>query len=532
MDSSRQKNIKNNIHIIKPIINEINYNPNNQSDLRPIIKYIKDLTPIHYTPNKINPKENKIENKIQEGSKFRNTINKTIFDIDKLTINNNTNLTNLNLYFLYNTEDNKSRNDKKPQNSKSFKKKEPKDTIAKKRFTEKAIKLKFKNPKNFENDEKIKRHHSIKYTIRKINSKSPRNNTSLIARKKREIIEQNRKKEREKKKELINKTTIIKEKEEENELELKIEVDDNIKKNIKSKIKDARVVKIMSINEPIGNLNLSEFIKLKQIGKGTFGKIYAVKWKNNGKEYALKKETFNNLEFIEKRKSVIKIINDFLEKTKSKGVINIYSSLSEKNKNEYNYYELMEIGERDWDEEIKIRRKQGLYYTEIELFNIANQLIKTLSLLQKNHITHRDIKPQNILLVDGKYKICDFGEIRNMKGDGLVVQRIRGSELYMSPILFYGLRANLIQVKHNTYKSDVFSLGMCLLYAANMHYNGTDDIRELTDMKEIKAVLNKYLSERYSSKLISLIYSMLQSDEQFRPDFEQLELKLSNLLIV
>ena len=271
---------------------------------------------------------------------------------------------------------------------------------------------------------------------------------------------------------------------------------------------------------------------MNQIGKGTFGKIYAVKWKNNGKKYALKKETFNDEEFIEKRKSIVKIINDFLDKTKNNGVINIFSCLSEKNKREYNYYELMEIGERDWDEEIKIRRKKGLYYTEIELFNIANQLIKTLALLQKNHITHRDIKPQNILLVNGKYKLCDFGEIRNMKGGGLVVQRIRGSELYMSPILFYGLRANLIQVKHNTYKSDVFSLGMCLLYAANMHYNGTDDIRELTDMKEIKAVLEKYLSERYSNKFISLIYSMLQSDEQLRPDFEQLELKLSNLLIV
>ena len=202
--------------------------------------------------------------------------------------------------------------------------------------------------------------------------------------------------------------------------------------------------------------------KINQIGKGTFGKIFGVRWKNNGKKYALKKETFIDSEFLEKRKTIVGIINDFLDKTKSQGVIHIYSSLFEKNKKEYNYYELMELGERDWDEEIKIRRKKGLYYSEIELFNISNQLIKTLSLLQKHHITHRDIKPQNILIVNDKYKLCDFGEIRNMKGDGLVVQRIRGSELYMSPILFYGLRANLIQVKHNTYKSDVFSLGMCL----------------------------------------------------------------------
>ena len=102
----------------------------------------------------------------------------------------------------------------------------------------------------------------------------------------------------------------------------------------------------------------------------------------------------------------------------------------------------------------------------------------------------------------------------------------------MSPILFYGLRENMIQVKHNTYKSDVFSLGMCLLYAATMYFNCTDEIREIIDMNEIKMILNKYLGDRYSNKFISLIHLMLQVEEQHRPDFIQLEEKLNNLLIV
>ena len=279
----------------------------------------------------------------------------------------------------------------------------------------------------------------------------------------------------------------------------------------------------MTINEePKGDLNLTEFTKINQIGKGTFGKIYAVKWKKNGKKYALKKETFKDKEFYDKRNEIKKVIGSFLEKTKSNGVIKIYTNLLRKNADEYNYYELMEIGERDWDQEIVIRRKK-------ELYNIANQLIHTLSLMQKNHITHRDIKHQNILIVDGNYKLCDFGEIRSMKGSGVVVQRIRGSELFMSPILFYGLRANLIQVKHNTYKSDVFSLGMCLLYAATMHFDGTDEIRELIDMNKIKNVLEKYLKERYSDKFINLLLKMLETNEDLRPDFEQLEKDFENL---
>jgi serine/threonine protein kinase len=221
-----------------------------------------------------------------------------------------------------------------------------------------------------------------------------------------------------------------------------------------------------------------------------------------------------------------------LEKTNNKGVIQIYSSLCKKAKQEYIYYELMELGEMDWEKEINLRRQKNLYYTENELINISSQLIKTLSLMQKYHITHRDIKPQNILIVNGKYKLCDFGEIRIMEREGIVVQRIRGSELYMSPILFYGLRANMIQVKHNTYKSDVFSLGMCIIYAATMYFNCTDEIREITDMKIIYNVLNKYLGERYSNKLISLIFIMIQIEEELRPDFIKLEENLNTLLSI
>ena len=534
-------NFENNLHIIKSTTTKIKSYPSDSYKLPPIIKYIRNISPTNYRPKKEsnNSKEDSNTINIEQDQEqiLRKTYNRTHFDINRLTINNNTNLTNLNLYFLYGSEPTIS-NKLNPNNSKSYKKKEPKDSIMKKDFTESSNKPKVKGQKIFDDQKRVNKYKSIRYAIKKISSKSPKNNTSIMAKKRRFINEQKKKREKEKEKaNLMNKTLNISIKEKEKE---KIMIDNN-KNKIKTKDyktnkeKNVNMNNINSINfdintVPKGKLNLEEFVKINQIGKGTFGKIFGVRWKNNGKKYALKKETFIDSEFLEKRKTIVGIINDFLDKTKSQGVIHIYSSLFEKNKKEYNYYELMELGERDWDEEIKIRRKKGLYYSEIELFNISNQLIKTLSLLQKHHITHRDIKPQNILIVNDKYKLCDFGEIRNMKGDGLVVQRIRGSELYMSPILFYGLRANLIQVKHNTYKSDVFSLGMCLLYAANMHYNGTDEIRELTDMDEIRIILEKYLSERYSNKFIELIHSMLQTDEQFRPDFEQLEIKLSNLL--
>ena len=298
--------------------------------------------------------------------------------------------------------------------------------------------------------------------------------------------------------------------------------------------------------KPKENFNLKEFIFAEKIGEGTFGEIFCVNWIKNNKSYAMKKEKLNKKEDIEKRIKTFKIVKNFIKETGCKGVVNLYGNLSlkkcrnitdintnikENHNKEYIYYELMEKAQWDWDKEINIKSEIKQYYLESEIINIMTQLIGTLSILQKNHITHRDIKPQNILIFNGRYKLCDFGEIRVLKRDGLIVQRIRGSELYMSPILFHGLHLNLIQVKHDTYKSDVFSLGMCLFYALTLTYRGVNSIREIIDMKKIKEILFQYLSKRYSTKLIMFILSMLEVDENKRPNFINLEEKLKKTLL-
>ena len=310
-------------------------------------------------------------------------------------------------------------------------------------------------------------------------------------------------------------------------------------KNGLAKIKKSKYLKKIYI-EPKNNLNLKEYTFGKEIGKGTFGSIFCVKWNVNNKYYAMKKEILKNIEDIESRIKACIIIQNFINKTGNQGITKLYGSLCLKNNiinkkdknlvNQYIYYELMEKGDKDWETEIKERSENNNYYSEKEILNIITQLIGTLSLMQKNHITHRDIKPQNILIIKGKYKLCEFGELRTLQRSGLIIQRIRGSELYMSPILFQGLHKNLIQVKHNTYKSDVFSLGMCFFLACSLTYSGVDSIREIDDMEKIKIILFQHLSKRYSDKLILFIFSMLEIDEDKRISFIQLEEKMKLLL--
>ena len=270
-------------------------------------------------------------------------------------------------------------------------------------------------------------------------------------------------------------------------------------------------------------INPEEFKTLNKIGFGTFGEIYNVLWKQNNEKYAMKTMHTQNQDNILYIQEKTKLIIDFQKKTKCDGLIKIFGDTYIKKGEDYYYYVIMEIAERDWEKEINRRKCNMLYYSERELFLIMSQLIKTLSLLQKNHITHRDIKLQNILLIKNKFKICDFGEARKLVQKGTIVQPVRGSELYMSPIQFYGLNHNLKLVQHNTYKSDVFSLGMCILFAATLSDNCLYDIRELTNMNVIMEILERYLRKRYSIGIIRLLLLLLEVDERKRPDFIQLE---------
>ena len=192
---------------------------------------------------------------------------------------------------------------------------------------------------------------------------------------------------------------------------------------------------------------------------------------------------------------------------------------------------------RDGEKEIEFRKTRKAFYSEQELIIILKDLVHTFAELQRHNISHRDIKPQNVLLFQDKsFRIADFGEakevFKNNKNQNTLRQTIRGTELYMSPILFHALNtkgSNAGYTEHNTFKSDVFSLGLCFLLAATLTFNALVDIRELTDMLSIKIVLTKYLKSRYTNKFTDLLYNMLELNEKDRCDFIELYQRVENL---
>ena len=197
----------------------------------------------------------------------------------------------------------------------------------------------------------------------------------------------------------------------------------------------------------------------------------------------------------------------------------------------YLLYVLMEKAETDWNKEIESRIKSENFYTETELIDIMKQLVNVLCYFQKNNMAHRDIKPQNILICKNNlYKITDLGEAKYINNTD-ELSTLKGSQLFMSPNLFFVLKyeGNGVKVKHNIFKSDVFSLDYCFLYAMSLDLKLIKCLREETSMHDVFSVITKFgIEKKYSEKFMNIIYKMIQTDENKRYDFIELNEELNN----
>ncbi len=284
--------------------------------------------------------------------------------------------------------------------------------------------------------------------------------------------------------------------------------------NIKQKINE------ILIKSKIPKFNIEEFTLYGELGEGSYGTIYQAINNKTNKKYALKKIIAKDLEEIKSFENEFKLVYE----CQHNNIMKIYGiSICNLDAITFALYVLMEIALYDWDIEIKNRVNQRKNYKEDELINILKQLVSALLFMeQKLRIAHRDIKPQNILVFKNKlYKIADFGEAKEVK-ISKQLNTLRGTELYMSPILYNGLKKDKDDVTHNPYKSDVFSLGFCFMYAATLNFNIIYEVRDLVDMDKVEKILLRHLKNKYTEKFIKLLILMMETDENKRVDFYKL----------
>ena len=245
-----------------------------------------------------------------------------------------------------------------------------------------------------------------------------------------------------------------------------------------------------------------EYIIIKELGKGGFGKVVQVLSKSGNQPYAIKVIPIKG-ESKEKIKGFHKEA-DILSKFNCENIVKYYD-LSKDGNNIYILMELCNGGNlRNF---IDKNMNDNALIEENILYNIISQLCHGIKEIHDKKIIHRDLKPENIFMNENmNVKIGDFGiskEFNTYKTHELTTKKL-GSEYYASPEIIDGGKYNG--------KSDIYSLG-CIIYELfNLSIYYKDLIR-----RKIKKIDSKIYNNRWQI----LIDSLLEPEYNKRFDIYQ-----------
>ncbi len=197
---------------------------------------------------------------------------------------------------------------------------------------------------------------------------------------------------------------------------------------------------------------------LEKIGTGGMSDVYKAKCHKLNRFVAvkvLKQEFSENANFVSKFRTEAQAAAGLMHPN----IVNVYD-VGEENGI---YYIVMELVEGITLKKY-IEKKARLSFKEA--VSIAIQVSMGIEAAHNNHIIHRDIKPQNIMISrDGKVKVTDFG-IAKAATSNTITSNVMGSVHYTSPEQARG--------GYSDEKSDIYSLGITMfeMLTGRVPFNG------------------------------------------------------------
>ncbi len=252
---------------------------------------------------------------------------------------------------------------------------------------------------------------------------------------------------------------------------------------------------------------------LSRVGEGGMGSVYKVMDKVLGKVFAVK---VLRSELAKDKNVATRFKQEVLAASRLTHVnlASVYSSGESRNGAPFLVMDYLEGSSLE-----QILAKEG-HLEPLRAINIFIEICEALEHAHCKGVIHRDLKPGNILLVDGdeRVKIVDFGIAKVLPRAGLDTlkltsgEEVLGSPIYMSPEQCQGDKLDV--------RSDIYSLG-CLMYETLCGvppFLGENPIKTiLMHLNENPSNLSLHLKEAdLPTGLEYVILKCLQKDPQDR----------------
>ncbi|KAG0551777.1 hypothetical protein BDA96_01G452300 [Sorghum bicolor] len=221
---------------------------------------------------------------------------------------------------------------------------------------------------------------------------------------------------------------------------------------------------------------VGEYELLRPIGSGAYSQVWLGRHRARGTEVAVKEIAMERLSN-KLRESLLSEV-DILRRIRHDNVIALHDSIKDHGR----IYLILEYC-RGGDLHAYLQRHRRV--SEKVAKHFIRQLASGLQMLRDNNVVHRDLKPQNILLVENNenslLKIADFGFAKFLQPFALA-ETLCGSPLYMAP--------EVMQAQKYDAKADLWSVGVILyqLVTGIPPFNGDNQIQLLKNILRTREI--------------------------------------------